>query len=102
MDIRQKSIHSQVKEEKKQLPDGTVKTVRKQAPIFPRYHQLDMVRELLAEVSAHGDDHNYLIRHSADSGKFNSIAWMGPTLTTPSERWIPLGKIETPRICETL
>ena len=75
MDILQKFIHLQVKEEKKRLPDGTVKTVRKQALIFPRYHQLDVVRKLLADVSAHGVGHNYLIQHSAGSGKSNSIAW---------------------------
>ena len=75
MDILQKFIHLQVKEEKKRLPDGTVKTVRKQALIFPRYHQLDVVRKLLADVSAHGAGRNYLIQHSAGSGKSNSIAW---------------------------
>ena len=75
MDILQKFLHLQVKEEKKQLPDGTVKTVRKQALIFPRYHQLDVVRKLLADVSAYGAGRNYLIQHSAGSGKSNSIAW---------------------------
>ena len=43
--------------------------------IFPRYHQLDVVRKLLADVKAHGSGHNYLIQHSAGSGKSNSIAW---------------------------
>ena len=75
MDILQKFLHLQVKEEKKPLPDGTVKTVRKQALIFPRFHQLDVVRKLLADVSAHGAGRNYLIQHSAGSGKSNSIAW---------------------------
>ncbi len=75
MDILQKFLHLQVNEEKKQLPDGTVKTVRKQALIFPRYHQLDVVRKLIADVYAHGAGRNYLIQHSAGSGKSNSIAW---------------------------
>lgn len=43
--------------------------------IFPRYHQLDVVRKIIAHVSEHGAGHNYLIQHSAGSGKSNSIAW---------------------------
>ena len=43
--------------------------------IFPRYHQLDVVRKLVAHVKANGAGHNYLIQHSAGSGKSNSIAW---------------------------
>jgi type I restriction enzyme R subunit len=45
-------------------------------PIFPRYHQLDGVRRLLADVDAHGVGRRYLIQHSAGSGKSNSIAWL--------------------------
>ena len=43
--------------------------------IFPRYHQLDATRKLLAAVSADGPGGKYLIQHSAGSGKTNSIAW---------------------------
>ena len=43
--------------------------------IFPRYHQLDVVRRLVADVREHGAGRNYLIQHSAGSGKSNSIAW---------------------------
>lgn len=43
--------------------------------IFPRFHQLDVVRKLIADVKANGAGHNYLIQHSAGSGKSNSIAW---------------------------
>ena len=75
MDILQKFIHLQVKEEKRRLADGSEKLVRKKTLIFPRYHQLDAVRKLLADVSAHGAGRNYLIQHSAGSGKSNSIAW---------------------------
>ena len=59
MDILQKFLH---------LKDG-------KALIFPRYHQLDVVRKLLADVRANGAGQNYLIQHSAGSGKSNSIAW---------------------------
>jgi type I restriction enzyme R subunit len=44
--------------------------------IFPRYHQLDVVRSLLADVAAHGAGRCYLGQHSAGSGKSNSIAWL--------------------------
>ena len=43
--------------------------------IFPRYHQLDVVRKLLEDVKEKGAGQNYLIQHSAGSGKSNSIAW---------------------------
>lgn len=75
MDILQKFIHLQVTEEKKLQPDGTEKVIRKKRLIFPRYHQLDVVRKLIAHVSENGAGHNYLIQHSAGSGKSNSIAW---------------------------
>jgi len=47
----------------------------KKSLIFPRYHQLDVVRRLLAHTSTHGVGHSYLIQHSAGSGKSNSITW---------------------------
>ena len=75
MDILQKFIHLQVTEEKKLQPDGTEKVIRKKRLIFPRYHQLDVVRKMIAHVSEYGAGHNYLIQHSAGSGKSNSIAW---------------------------
>ena len=43
--------------------------------IFPRYHQMDAVRKLVGDVREHGPGHNYLVQHSAGSGKSNSIAW---------------------------
>ncbi|MFC5576762.1 type I restriction endonuclease subunit R [Lysobacter niabensis] len=43
--------------------------------IFPRYHQLDATRQLVADVRAQGAGQRYLIQHSAGSGKTNSIAW---------------------------
>jgi type I restriction enzyme R subunit len=44
--------------------------------IFPRYHQLDVVRSLLADVAAHGAGLRYLAQHSAGSGKSHSITWL--------------------------
>ncbi len=48
--------------------------------IFPRYHQLDVVRRLLADVRKNGAGRRYLIQHSAGSGKSNSIAWLAHQL----------------------
>lgn len=75
MDILQKFIHLQTIREKKTLPDGTEKVTEKKHLIFPRYHQMDAVRKMIAHVSENGAGHNYLIQHSAGSGKSNTIAW---------------------------
>ena len=75
LDIIQKFIHLQVTEDKKIQPDGTEKVIKKKTLIFPRFHQLDVVRKLVADVRAGGAGRNYLIQHSAGSGKSNSIAW---------------------------
>ncbi|MDD5198211.1 MAG: type I restriction endonuclease subunit R [Terrimicrobiaceae bacterium] len=53
---------------------------KKQVQIFPRYHQLDVVRKLLADVREKGAGQHYLIQHSAGSGKSNSIAWLAHQL----------------------
>lgn len=54
--------------------------------IFPRYHQLDVVRKLLADVAARGVGQRYLIQHSAGSGKSNSIAWLAHQLIEVQHR----------------
>jgi len=57
------------------------KTGRKRREqIFPRYHQLDVVRKLLAHAGRTGAGRRYLIQHSAGSGKSNSIAWLAHQL----------------------
>ena len=57
------------------------KTGKKQrVQIWPRYHQLDVVRKLLADAGEHGAGRRYLIQHSAGSGKSNSIAWLSHQL----------------------
>ena len=53
---------------------------KKRTQIWPRHHQLDVVRRLLADVTAHGAGRRYLIQHSAGSGKSNSIAWLAHQL----------------------
>ena len=51
-------------------------------PLWPRYHQLDVVRKLLADAAAQGPGQRYLIQHSAGSGKSNSIAWLAHQLSS--------------------
>ncbi|MDF1613853.1 type I restriction endonuclease subunit R [Desulfurivibrio dismutans] len=53
---------------------------RKAAQIWPRYHQLDVVRKLLTDARTRGPSRRYLIQHSAGSGKSNSIAWLAHQL----------------------
>ncbi len=53
---------------------------RKRTQVFPRYHQLGVVRSALADVRAHGAGNRYLVQHSAGSGKSNSIAWLAHQL----------------------
>ncbi len=53
---------------------------RSAVQIWPRYHQLDVVRNLLADVGRHDAGKRYLIEHSAGSGKSNSIAWLAHQL----------------------
>ena len=53
---------------------------KRRTQIWPRYHQLDVVRRLLDDAAAHGAGRRYLIQHSAGSGKSNSIAWLAHQL----------------------
>ncbi|MCF6266729.1 MAG: DEAD/DEAH box helicase family protein [Desulfuromusa sp.] len=54
---------------------------KKQKMIFPRFHQLDAVRKMTAHAKENGAGHNYLVQHSAGSGKSNSIAWLAYRLS---------------------
>lgn len=58
--------------------------------IFPRYHQLDVVRKLLADAWAKGSGRKYLIQHSAGSGKSNSIAWLAHQLIALEDDGAPV------------
>jgi len=77
LDILGRFVHLQVEEK-------TVggKKIRKEAMIFPRYHQLVAVRNLEADAKGAGPGNNYLIQHSAGSGKSNSIAWVAHRLAS--------------------
>jgi type I restriction enzyme R subunit len=77
MDILGKFLHLQVEEYEL---NGVSK--KKETMIFPRYHQLDVVRELTKDARTNGAGKNYLIQHSAGSGKSNSIAWLSYRLSS--------------------
>ncbi|NNM58821.1 MAG: type I restriction endonuclease subunit R [Legionellales bacterium] len=81
MDILARFIHLEVKE-KKIVTDKGIQYLRTESLIFPRYHQLDAVRRLTQHAQSHGSGHNYLIQHSAGSGKSNSIAWLAHQLSS--------------------
>jgi type I restriction enzyme, R subunit len=77
LDILARFIHLQIEEKKL---GG--KRVKKETMIFPRFHQLDCVRKLVADARERGTGTNYLIQHSAGSGKSNSIAWLAHRLAS--------------------
>ncbi|AHJ28358.1 type I restriction endonuclease [Nodularia spumigena CS-584] len=79
LDILARFLHIEVKETKITTDTG-VKYQKKETLIFPRYHQLDVVRKLITHTQHHKAGHNYLIQHSAGSGKSNSIAWLAHRL----------------------
>jgi type I restriction enzyme R subunit len=63
-------------EKKKEKNTETGKTKIKETVIFPRYHQLRAVERLVADIKVNRTSQNYLIEHSAGSGKTNTIAWL--------------------------
>ncbi len=81
LDILQRFMHLEVKERQIKSDKG-VRTIRKETMIFPRYHQLDAVRKLVDHARHNRSGRNYLIQHSAGSGKSNSIAWLAHRLAS--------------------
>lgn len=66
---------SYVEEKDEVVKNGVAREVKKAKIIFPRFHQYDVVKRLIADVKENGVGRSYLIEHSAGSGKSNSIAW---------------------------
>ena len=81
LEILQRFMHLEVTEKQVKTDKG-VRSVQKETMIFPRFHQLDVVRKLVAHARAHRAGYNYLIQHSAGSGKSNSIAWLAHRLAS--------------------
>ena len=78
LDILARFMHRQT-EEKRDEQGHKVKTEKM---IFPRYHQLDAVRTLVEAAAREGAGNNYLIEHSAGSGKSNTIGWLAHRLAS--------------------
>src|SRR5207245_2626059 len=70
------------KEEKVDDGKGGKKRVVTETMVFPRYHQLDAVRKLVVTARNEGPSYNYLVQHSAGSGKTNSISWLAHRLAS--------------------
>lgn len=69
-------------ETKEKINEATGKKKVKETVIFPRYHQRDVLHKILDDVYDNGTAQNYLIQHSAGSGKTNSIAWLSYRLSS--------------------
>lgn len=78
LDLLARFLHLQIEE--KRTDKG--KKVKKEAMIFPRYHQLQAVREMVASAAKEGTGNNYLVEHSAGSGKSNTIGWLAHRLSS--------------------
>ena len=77
--------YAQIVEKKDEKTGG-----KRREQIWPRFHQLDVVRKLLADARAWGPGRRYLIQHSAGSGKSNSIAWLAHQLVGLAEGGTPV------------
>ncbi len=82
LDILGHFMFLEKKEEKMEDGRGGHRVVTKETMIFPRYHQLDSVRKLVVTSGNEGLGRNYLIQHSAGSGKTNSISWLSHRLAS--------------------
>lgn len=78
LDLLARFIHIQIEEK---LSDEGRK-IKKESMIFPRYHQLKAVRNLIDAAIAEGVGNNYLVEHSAGSGKSNTIGWLAHRLAS--------------------
>lgn len=78
LNILARFVHLQIEEKE----DWEGRKYKKEAMIFPRYHQWDVVNKLVDAAHTEGPGHKYLIQHSAGSGKSNSIAWVAHQLSS--------------------
>jgi type I restriction enzyme R subunit len=78
LDLLARFVHLQIDEKR----DERGRKVKVETMIFPRYHQLDAVRTLVTAAREEGVGHNYLVEHSAGSGKSNTIGWLAHRLAS--------------------
>ena len=81
LDLIRKFV-SFVKEKKEVKVNGKTKEITEEKLLFPRYHQFDVVHKVVDDIKTNGAGKNYLIEHSAGSGKSNSIAWISYRLAS--------------------
>jgi len=82
MDIIGSFVFLETGEETVDDGKGGRKKITKETMVFPRFHQLDAVRRLTGTAKSEGTGNNYLIQHSAGSGKTNSISWLSHRLSS--------------------
>ena len=82
MDVLGHFLFLEKKEAKQEDGRGGHRMVAKETLVFPRFHQWDAVRKLIAHARLDGAGSNYLIQHSAGSGKTNSISWLAHRLAS--------------------
>jgi type I restriction enzyme, R subunit len=78
LDLLARFLHLQIEEKR----DDQGRKVKKETMIFPRYHQLQAVRLLVESARGEGVGRNYLVEHSAGSGKSNTIGWLAHRLSS--------------------
>jgi type I restriction enzyme, R subunit len=78
LDLLARFVHLQVDEKR----DDQGRRVKTESMVFPRYHQLQAVRQLVEAARSEGVGHNYLVEHSAGSGKSNTIGWLAHRLAS--------------------
>jgi type I restriction enzyme R subunit len=78
LDLLARFIHLQIEDKR----DDQGRKVKKETMIFPRYHQLRAVRKLVDSARTEGAGNNYLVEHSAGSGKSNTIGWVSHRLAS--------------------
>ena len=81
LDILGSYVFVESREEKVEDEKGA-RTVKREGVVFPRYHQLDAVNKLVEQARSDGPGRNYLVQHSAGSGKTNSISWLSHRLSS--------------------
>ena len=82
LDILGHFMFVEKKDEKVDDGKGGQRRISRETLIFPRYHQLDAVRKIVSAARGEGPGRNYLIQHSAGSGKTNSISWLSHRLAS--------------------
>jgi len=82
LDVLGHFMFLETREEKVNDGKGGAQRMTRETLIFPRYHQLDAVRKLVLGAEREGAGRNYLIQHSAGSGKTNSISWLSHRLAS--------------------